>query len=69
MTFFASLGRFAGLSLDTGFKVADFFAISRQRNALAKLDDDALRDIGLTRSEAMTEAARPAWDVPSHWRN
>lgn len=69
MTFFASLGRFAGLSLDTGFKVADFFAIARQRNALAKLDDDALRDIGLTRSEAQAEAARPAWDVPSHWRN
>lgn len=69
MTFFASLGRTAGLSLDTGFKVADFFAIARQRRALAKLDSDALADIGLTKDQAQAEAGRPAWDVPAHWRN
>jgi uncharacterized protein YjiS (DUF1127 family) len=32
-----------------------------QRRALAELDDDRLRDIGLTRAEAQVEAARPFW--------
>jgi uncharacterized protein YjiS (DUF1127 family) len=34
---------------------------SAQRRALAELDDDRLRDIGLTRAEAQIEAARPFW--------
>ena len=40
----------------------------RQRQHLASLDDRALADIGLTRDEATTEAARPLWDVPGNWR-
>lgn len=43
------------------------FAVSRQRRALAQLDDAMLEDIGLTRSEAHREAERPAWDAPRHW--
>ncbi|MCC5971014.1 MAG: DUF1127 domain-containing protein [Pararhodobacter sp.] len=43
-------------------------ALARQRHALACMDDDMLRDIGLTRSQAMTEARRPFWDAPRHWR-
>jgi uncharacterized protein YjiS (DUF1127 family) len=43
-------------------------AARRQRRHLARLDDDALADIGLTRREAMAESARPIWDVPRHWR-
>lgn len=39
------------------------------RRHLARLDDAALRDIGLTRDQAITEAARPVWDVPDHWRH
>ena len=39
----------------------------RQRRALARLDDAALQDIGISRAEALTEASRPAWDVPGHW--
>ena len=39
----------------------------RQRLSLAKLDDAMLRDIGITRAQALAEAARPAWDVPAHW--
>ena len=39
----------------------------RQRNALAKLDDRALKDIGITRLDAQTEASRPFWDAPDAW--
>jgi uncharacterized protein YjiS (DUF1127 family) len=40
----------------------------RSRRALRRLDDHLLRDIGLTRHEAETEAARAPWDAPLHWR-
>jgi uncharacterized protein YjiS (DUF1127 family) len=43
-------------------------AIARSRGRLARLDDHLLQDIGLTRAEAEAEANRPAWDVPSHWK-
>jgi uncharacterized protein YjiS (DUF1127 family) len=33
----------------------------RQRNALAKLDDRMLRDIGITRVDAMRECRKPFW--------
>lgn len=41
----------------------------RSRQALAKLDDAALADVGLTRQEAAKEASKPIWDVPVHWRD
>jgi uncharacterized protein YjiS (DUF1127 family) len=34
---------------------------SRQRQALAELDDHFLKDIGVTRQQAITEAAKPFW--------
>ena len=34
---------------------------SRQRRALAQLDDHLLRDIGLTRDETRRECANPFW--------
>lgn len=43
-------------------------AARRQRQQLARLDDALLRDIGLTRAEALGEAERPLWDVPQAWR-
>ena len=69
MTLFASLGRFAGLPSDKGLNVKDIFALHRQRRALARLDDAALKDIGLTHADVETELNRPLWDVPAHWRN
>ena len=39
----------------------------RQRAQLAQLDDAMLADIGISPRQAATEAARPAWDVPSNW--
>jgi uncharacterized protein YjiS (DUF1127 family) len=43
-------------------------ALSRSRKRLSALDDRELADIGLTPELAKTEASRPFWDVPAHWR-
>lgn len=37
-------------------------AVHRQRRALTGLTDHQLEDIGLTRAQALREAARPFWD-------
>ena len=43
-------------------------ALARSRRSLSRLDDHLLRDIGLTRAQALAEAERGIWDAPSHWR-
>lgn len=48
--------------------LTDYVAIARQRHALSQLDDHLLQDIGLTQTEAKSEAERAPWDVPAHWR-
>ncbi|MDX5350170.1 MAG: DUF1127 domain-containing protein [Paracoccaceae bacterium] len=48
---FARLGKAAVLAV----------ARRRDRRALARLDQHLLRDIGLSRDEARTEAAKPFW--------
>lgn len=42
--------------------------VHRQRLALRDMTDAQLSDIGVTREEAMREAARPVWDAPSQMR-
>ncbi len=49
-------------------QLAAMMRLARQRHALGQLDADQLADIGLTSHDAETEAARPFWDVPCHWR-
>ena len=44
-------------------------ALHRQQQALGRLDDHMLRDIGVTRLQAEAEANRPVWDAPAHWRD
>ena len=44
-----------------GAPLAAMIERARQRQALAKLDDALLRDIGLTRAEARREAEKPIW--------
>lgn len=39
--------------------------VVRQRRQLVKLSEGQLADIGITREQARTEAARPFWDLPS----
>jgi uncharacterized protein YjiS (DUF1127 family) len=42
--------------------------LRRERRRLAALDARLLDDIGIDRSTADLEAARPVWDVPQVWR-
>lgn len=48
-------------------RIHSALALIRQRRALAKLSKEELRDIGISRSEADTEASRPFWDAPDNW--
>ena len=43
-------------------------ALRRSRQSLATLDDHMLRDIGVSREQAQSEADRAAWDVSPTWR-
>ncbi len=47
--------------------VLNLLSLARQRRALARLDDHMLEDIGITRDDALAEAARPVWDAPNNW--
>jgi uncharacterized protein YjiS (DUF1127 family) len=40
----------------------------RQRRALLELSDQMLKDIGISRADAMREAARPFWDTEADIR-
>ena len=44
-----------------GRVIATWMGRSRQRRALANLDDRLLEDIGITRSAAAREGAKPFW--------
>lgn len=41
-----------------------WWTLARQRQALARLDERMLKDIGISRGDAMAESARPFWDDP-----
>lgn len=38
--------------------------VARQRRALLKLGDSALKDFGASRADAWAEASKPWWDLP-----
>ncbi|XLY86273.1 DUF1127 domain-containing protein [Ectopseudomonas mendocina] len=38
--------------------------LARERQQLARLSDMALKDLGLSRADALQEAERPFWDYP-----
>ncbi|WP_420584594.1 DUF1127 domain-containing protein [Ruegeria sp.] len=46
----------------------DVISLRRQRRTLARLDDRALKDVGITREQAEAEAARSIWDAPEFWQ-
>ena len=43
--------------------------LARQRRQLARLDANALCDMGITRAQVCAEARRLAWDAPKNWRS
>jgi uncharacterized protein YjiS (DUF1127 family) len=49
-------------------RLLTMFDVRRTRIDLARLSDDQLHDIGLTRDEVRAELDRPIWDVPLNWR-
>lgn len=49
-------------SLRTSF--LELMSVYRQRRALARLDDAALKDMGITRADALAESRRHFWDLP-----
>lgn len=49
-------------------RLLTMFDVQRTRIDLSRLDDDRLRDIGLSREEVEAELSRPVWDVPANWR-
>jgi uncharacterized protein YjiS (DUF1127 family) len=40
--------------------------VARQRRALLKLGDSALKDFGASRADAINEAGKPWWDLPNN---
>ena len=67
MTIFTNARACHGAPIRHRVSIFDLFALARQRRQLAKLDANALRDIGLSKRAAEDEAKRPLWDVPDHW--
>ena len=45
-------------------RVSRWHALYRQRQQLAALSDEMLKDLGLSRADIDTEANRPFWDEP-----
>jgi uncharacterized protein YjiS (DUF1127 family) len=43
-------------------RLNQWFTLARERRALARLDERALHDIGLSRADAEEEARRPFWE-------
>ena len=48
-------------------RLVALMALGRSRRRLEHLDEHLLRDIGLTRAEALRESRRTAWNAPDHW--
>ena len=53
------------LVTDGLIRVRRYKHLSKSRRALAKLNDEMLNDIGITRAEAEKEAAKPFWKSDS----
>lgn len=45
-------------------QVGRWWQLAEQRRRLAMLDGEALKDLGLSRADALQESERPFWDDP-----
>ena len=58
---------FSPVSLAGLFRlISTAWKITRERRALANLDDRMLADMGISSDSAAHEAARPFWDLPGN---
>lgn len=51
-----------------GSRILGALALRRSRAKLGGLPDHLLDDMGISREEALREASRRVWDVPTWWR-
>ena len=56
--------RFNRRTPDLLSRIRRWSELSRQRRELARLSDEMLKDIGISRIDALREARRPFWDDP-----
>ncbi len=68
MTFLSDSRLQTPRSTQRRISLSGLIALRRERRSLRQLDDNALRDIGLTREAAETEARRWFWDIPAERR-
>jgi len=47
-------------------KLTRWYELHRERELLAGMSDEALKDIGLSRADVEHEVVRPFWDDPMH---
>ncbi|MEB0048477.1 MULTISPECIES: DUF1127 domain-containing protein [unclassified Pseudomonas] len=47
-------------------KFGRWYELHRERELLASLSDEALKDIGVSRADVEQESIRPFWDDPIH---
>ncbi len=47
--------------------LTQMLTVWKQRRQLRNMDSRTLNDLGISHQDAMTEANRPAWNVPVHW--
>lgn len=42
-------------------------AVYRERRKMNRLDDAALKDLGLTQKDVRSESSSRTWNAPGHW--
>jgi uncharacterized protein YjiS (DUF1127 family) len=47
-------------------KVGRWYELHRERELLASLSDEALKDIGMSRADVENESIKPFWNDPMH---
>ncbi|AXI62671.1 hypothetical protein DLD99_20060 [Pseudomonas kribbensis] len=64
---YAGEEKFSGhIVSDLLHKFSRWYELHRERELLASLSDEALKDIGVSRADVEHEAIRPFWDDPMH---
>jgi uncharacterized protein YjiS (DUF1127 family) len=64
LSFSAAAARRSGRSLA---RLIGLMSLRRSRQSLLELDDRMLRDIGISREQALAEGTRSVWDVNPTW--